>query len=163
MGFSGKLAAQDCTAFFAECCSKCPRCGRDHPLSFDEPLPLYRPWKMSGRMNVLEYVESLADELREWLLVFFVDNELNLLSAETVACGSVREIRIDGAGIVRCALKLEAAGFVLVHNHPSGDPTPSRSDIEFTRRLAHISREMEVPLLDHFVVAKGGMQSVCYW
>jgi DNA repair protein RadC len=118
---------------------------------------------MLGRKDVLAYVESLADELREWLLVFFVDHEFGLLAAETVARGSVSEIRVDCAGIVRCGMKLGAAGMILVHNHPSGDSTPSHSDIKFTRRLAYVSREMEIPLLDHFVVASDGMRSVGYW
>ena len=118
---------------------------------------------MAGRHDVLKYANSLAEELREWLLVFFVDDELGLLAAETVGRGSVGEIQIDCAGIVRCGLKLGAAGLILVHNHPSGDPTPSRSDIEVTKRLARISRDMEVPLLDHFVVAKSGIRSVGFW
>jgi len=163
MGFSGKLSTADCAAFFADCCPRCPRCGSSHASAFGEPPPFYRPWKMAGRHDVLKYANSLAEELREWLLVFFVDDELGLLAAETVGRGSVGEIQIDCAGIVRCGLKLGAAGLILVHNHPSGDPTPSRSDIEVTKRLARISRDMEVPLLDHFVVAKSGIRSVGFW
>jgi len=163
MGFSGKIARPDCAAFFANCCPKCPRCGRDHPFTFDEPPPGYHPWKMAGRKAVFEYAQSLADELREWLLVFFVDEELNLLAAETVARGAISEVTIDAPGILWCGRKLGAAGLILVHNHPSGDSTPSRSDIEVTKRIARISQDMEIPLLDHFVIAKGGMQSVGFW
>ena len=163
MSFSQKIAKSTRVAFFASCCDHCPRCGSALPLSFEKPPPFYRPWKMDGPKAVVQYVNSLAEELREWLLVFFVDDELSLLAAETVGRGSVSDVKVDFAGIMRCGQMLSAAGIILVHNHPSGDPQPSSIDVKVTRRMAQISREMEIPLLDHFVIARNGMQRIGGW
>jgi DNA repair protein RadC len=61
---------------------------------------------------------------------------------------------------LRLALRTGASGFVLVHNHPSGDPVPSKEDVAFTRRVAEAAVVVGIPLLDHVVVARGGFASV---
>lgn len=61
---------------------------------------------------------------------------------------------------LRYALRAAASGFVLVHNHPSGDPTPSVEDVSFTRRVAAAAAVVGVPLLDHVVVTREGFSSV---
>jgi DNA repair protein RadC len=61
---------------------------------------------------------------------------------------------------LRLALRAAASGFVLVHNHPSGDPTPSAEDIAFTRRVAAAAAIVGTPMLDHVVVAREGFSSV---
>ena len=61
---------------------------------------------------------------------------------------------------IRLALRASASGFVLVHNHPSGDPAPSTDDVEFTRRVASAAAVVGMPLLDHVIVTGGGFASV---
>ena len=61
---------------------------------------------------------------------------------------------------LRLALRAAASGFVLVHNHPSGDPTPSAEDAVFTRRVASAAVIVGMPLLDHVVVARDGFSTV---
>lgn len=61
---------------------------------------------------------------------------------------------------LRLALRAAASGFVLVHNHPSGDPAPSAEDVAFTRRVASAAVVVGTPLLDHVVVARDGFSSV---
>ncbi|HET6535993.1 MAG TPA: JAB domain-containing protein [Sphingomicrobium sp.] len=109
------------------------------------------------------YVESLGSETREWLLALFVDDHLQLLAVDTIARGDVSSCPVSLSRILVRAHALKAAGFVLVHNHPSGDPQPSADDIRRTREVAHISRQLDIPLLDHFIVAGGEIRSVGFW
>ena len=111
---------------------------------------------------MFEYVRSLSEATHEWLLAFYVDSELNLLSTETVGKGGV-EIPVDIGAILCRGRALHAKGFLLVHNHPSGDPTASNSDVRLTRRLYRMSQDFDLPLLDHFVVAGGEMLQIGHW
>lgn len=123
-------------------------------------MPLYRPWHVRGRAEVQSYVETLSEEMREWLLALFVDNDLNLLAVDTVARGNISSCRVPFATILCRGHALSATGFILVHNHPSGNSTPSKDDIRITRRLRQASEDLDMPLIDHFVIAGGEMLSV---
>ena len=141
----------------------CPRCGFEPPEPGNDDLPdaaLYRPWHVRNHAAVHADVESLAEETHEWLLALFVDGELNLLAVDTVGRGSVGGCRIDFGRIYCSGKALGASAFLLVHNHPSGDPTPSPDDLRATKWLRRMSAELDLPLLDHLVVAKGGMRSI---
>jgi DNA repair protein RadC len=61
---------------------------------------------------------------------------------------------------LRAALREGASAFVLVHNHPSGDPTPSAEDIAFTAKVARAARIVSTPLLDHVIVTRNGRSSM---
>jgi DNA repair protein RadC len=144
---------------------ECPQCGHVKRSNDDiAPDAFFRPWHVVyGRLAVKAYVESLGDEAHEWLLALFVDSHYQLLAVDNVARG-------DTTGVDKCfwrlidrAHALNAAGFILVHNHPSGNPRPSQTDINITRRLAHVSRELDVPLLDHLIIARGEMREVGGW
>lgn len=139
---------------------QCPCCG--FTLSDDEDPPaLFRKrWHVRGPDAVRAFVDSLSQKTHEWLLALFVDQELNLLGVETVARGDVSGVVVPMNKIVYRADKLRASAFILVHNHPSGDPNPSESDIRITRRLRRMSEEMNLPLLDHLIIAGGQMTSV---
>lgn len=144
--------------------SPCPRCGH-RPGANDDlpPAALYHPWTVRNRAALFEYVRSLSEATHEWLLAFYVDIELNLLATETVAKGGLDGVPVDFGAILCRGRALGAKGFLLVHNHPSGDPTPSKTDIALTQRLRRTSAEFEMPLLDHFVVAGGEMMQVGHW
>jgi len=140
----------------------CPRCGhRFDPCNDDLDLSLRHPWHLRGRESVRQYVASLGAEAREWLLALYVDESLNLLSVETVARGSVSGIQnISVAAIVCRCQSVNASGFILVHNHPSGDPRPSETDIRFTNVLRRLSQELNLPLLSHYVIAGDEMMAI---
>ena len=70
--------------------------------------------------------------------------------------GTLKETSIDCRTVIRKALLLNAMGFVLVHNHPSGDPRPSVHDINFTDRLNKACSLMDIKLLDHIVIGENG-------
>jgi DNA repair protein RadC len=109
------------------------------------------------------YVASLGEEAHEWLLALYVDAHFQLLAVDTIARGDVSSCALPFWKLIDRGKALDAAGFILVHNHPSGDPTPSYSDIRITRRLAHVSHELDVPLLDHLIVAGDKLGEVGEW
>lgn len=104
-----------------------------------------------------EDVERLVgDELRlateERLLVLCLDRRHRVIAKVTATVGSAAFTIVDAAQVYGIALRHGAAAVILVHNHPSGDPTPSQQDLEVTRRVAGAGRVLGVPLLDHVVV-----------
>ena len=93
-----------------------------------------------------------------WLLA--LDGRNRVRAIRCVAKGGLHGMGVRAADPIRLALRSAASGFVLVHNHPSGDPAPSAEDVEFTRRVAAAAAVVGTPLLDHVVVASEGFSSV---
>jgi DNA repair protein RadC len=140
---------------------ECPRCGFE--ASNDDPPNFFRPWHIRGPNAVRDYVESLGEEAREWLMALYVDFQLNLMAVDTIARGDIGSCGVPFGKIISRGHQLGAEGFILVHNHPSGDPTPSETDIKTTVRLARVSRDCDLPMLCHYVITKGEMRTVGYW
>lgn len=140
---------------------ECPRCGFENR---DRPEPdFFRPWHIRGRDAVRAYIESLGCEAFEWLLALYVDDGLDLLAVDTIAQGDISSCPVPFGSILVRGYQLNAKGFVLVHNHPSGDPTPTDTDVQMTRRLSTFSQHCNLPLLDHFVIAGDEIRAVGYW
>ena len=141
---------------------ECPSCGTFVPLQADPPPSFaVRPWTLlHGRKAVKAYVESLGGEAREWLMALYVDCDMQLLAVDTIAQGDVADCPVPFWRVIDRAKALRARGFVLVHNHPSGDPTPSESDMQVTARLRYVSHELSVPLLDHLIIANGEVHAI---
>jgi DNA repair protein RadC len=144
---------------------RCPECGYPAPSNNDSVSGLlFRPWHViHGRLGVRAYIASLGEEAYEWLLALYVDAQMQLLSVETIARGDISSCPVPMWHLISRAKAVRAAGFILVHNHPSGNATPSQSDIISTCRLAHVSRTLDVPLLDHIIIASNEISSVGYW
>ena len=92
----------------------------------------------------------------EELWVLALDGRNGLRAARLVASGGLHGLAVALADPVRIALRAGGSAFILVHNHPSGDPTPSEEDERFTSRVAEASRIIGIPLLDHVIVARAG-------
>lgn len=103
------------------------------------------------RLGTLEHEEL-------WMLA--LDGRSRLKVARCVARGGLHGLAVKAADPLRLAIRAGASGFVLVHNHPSGDPTPSEEDRVFTSKVAAAGAVCGVPLLDHVVVAREGFASV---
>jgi DNA repair protein RadC len=93
-----------------------------------------------------------------WLLA--LDGRHGLRAARRVASGGIHGLHVAPRDVLRIALREAASGFVLVHNHPSGDPTPSDEDVAFTRAVADGALLVGTPLLDHVVVARRQARSL---
>jgi DNA repair protein RadC len=95
---------------------------------------------------------ATLDHEELWLLA--LDGHHGLRAARRVASGGIHGLHVAARDPLRVALREAASAFVLVHNHPSGDPAPSEEDITFTRAVAEAGAVVGVPLLDHVIVAR---------
>ena len=95
---------------------------------------------------------ATLDHEELWLLA--LDGHHGLRAARRVASGGIHGLHVAARDVLRIALREGASAFVLVHNHPSGDPAPSSEDIAFTRTVERAAAVVGTPLLDHVVVAR---------
>jgi DNA repair protein RadC len=101
----------------------------------------------------------LARERVEQFRLLFLDNKNRLLADEAQARGTVNHTPVYPREVVRRALELAATAIILVHNHPSGDPSPSRDDIEMTREIKAATGTLGILLHDHIIVGNGSWLS----
>ena len=119
------------------------------------------PASMSSSAEVAAWaVPRLLGLDHEELWLLALDGRSQVRAIRCVAKGGLHGMGVRPADPLRLALRAAASGFVLVHNHPSGDPTPSREDVNFTRRVAAAAAVVGMPLLDHVVVGRDGFASV---
>ena len=87
--------------------------------------------------------------------VVFVDNQQGLISHEVLCRGSVNGVGICFRELFRMAVRVNAKGLIIAHNHPGGDPTPSEEDIETTKRLQTSGLLIGVHVIDHIIIGRG--------
>jgi DNA repair protein RadC len=106
--------------------------------------------------RLMAYLHAvLAREKIEQFRVLFLDAKNRLIADESQARGTVNHTPVYPREVVKRALELHATGMILVHNHPSGDPTPSRADIETTREIGRAAALLSIALHDHVIVGHG--------
>jgi DNA repair protein RadC len=115
----------------------------------DQPV-LADPERLMGYLSAV-----LARERIEQFRILFLDDEDRLLADEAQARGTVNHTPVYPREVARRALELDAAALVLVHNHPSGDPTPSREDLAMTKQVADALRVVGIAVRDHLIVGNG--------
>ena len=98
------------------------------------------------------FMEDLCREDREMVYVVLLDTKCGLIRSELLSVGTIDHSLVSSRELFLIALRHNAAGIVLVHNHPSGDPAPSTNDIEVTREIAKASDLMKIPLKDHIII-----------
>jgi len=101
----------------------------------------------------------LAHEGTEQFRILFLDRKNVLIADEAQQRGTVDHVPVYPREVVKRALELGASALVLVHNHPSGDPQPSRADVDMTRRIEAACRAVGLALHDHVVIGKGEVAS----
>lgn len=105
----------------------------------------------------------LAGLAQEVFLAIGVDIRNGLLDIVEVARGTVHGVEVHPREVFRPLVRMAAAGAVVVHNHPSGDPTPSPEDIALTRRLVEVGELLGIPLVDHVVIGHHSFRSIAEW
>jgi len=100
---------------------------------------------------------------QELFFVLGVDIRNGLLDVIEVARGSVHTVEVFPREVFRPLVRMAAAGGVLAHNHPTGDPTPSPEDVELTRRLRDVGNLLGIPIIDHVVIGDGKFRSIAEW
>jgi len=109
---------------------------------------------------LLAYVKvALANEPREQFRVLFLDRKNQLILDEIQNRGTVDHAPVYAREVMRRALEVSASSVILVHNHPSGDPTPSGQDIDVTRQVVDAGRALNISVHDHLVVGREGVAS----
>jgi DNA repair protein RadC len=105
---------------------------------------------------LIDYLNAaMARERVEQFRIIFLDNKNRLLADEAQARGTVNHTPVYPREVVKRALELNASAIILVHNHPSGDPTPSRDDIVMTQQIADAAQTVSVVVHDHIIVGNG--------
>lgn len=113
-----------------------------------------------GPEDVLAEVGDLAAARKEHFVVLLLNARHELQVRETVSIGSLNASIVHPREVFLPAIQHSAASVVLVHNHPSGDPEPSEEDLSITRRLVQVGDLVGIGVLDHVIVAEGGVVSL---
>lgn len=100
--------------------------------------------------------ESLLESDREKLICIHLDSSHKVLAFEVVSVGSLNSSIVHPREVFKAAILLNAHSILIMHNHPSGDPTPSAEDVEITRKLKEVGDLLSIPLVDHVIVASTG-------
>ena len=115
---------------------------------------------ISSWTALLDYVRvALAHEPREQFRVLFLDKKNQLIADEVLNHGTVDHAPVYPREVMRRALELSSSSLILLHNHPSGDPTPSRADVEMTRQIIEAGKALNIAVHDHLVVGRDGVAS----
>lgn len=115
---------------------------------------------LSSWPAVLDYCRTaMAFSEREQFRVLFLDKRNQLIADEVQQTGTVDHTPVYPREVVKRALELSATAIIIVHNHPSGDPTPSRADIQMTQSIIDIAGPLGISLHDHIIVGKHGHAS----
>lgn len=116
--------------------------------------------EITGPEDVHTLCVSMAGYRQEVFKALLLDSKHRLIRKVTICKGGLNAAVVHPRELFAPAITARAAGLVLVHNHPSGDPEPSEEDLRLTRRMAEAGRLLGIEVLDHIVVAKGGYVSL---
>lgn len=112
---------------------------------------------LSSWSAVLDYCHAvMAHETREQFRILFLDRKNALIADEVQQVGTVNHTPVYPREVMGRALALSASALVLVHNHPSGDPSPSRADIEMTKTLVDVAEALGIKIHDHVIIGRNG-------
>jgi DNA repair protein RadC len=116
---------------------------------------------LSSWSSVIAYCRTaMAFAAREQFRVLFLDKRNQLISDELQQVGTVDHTPVYPREVIKRALELSATAIVLVHNHPSGDPTPSQADVQMTKAIIDIAGPLGIEVHDHIIVGKNGHASM---
>ena len=124
----------------------------------------YNPTIIRTSADVVKFIDDLEDirnhtEERIYCIAMNTKNEI--VSFSQIAQGSINACGLDTKELFKIILLCNASKFILIHNHPSGDSTPSQNDYQMTEKIKEASKIMGIGFLDHIVIAQNGYTS-CY-
>jgi DNA repair protein RadC len=116
---------------------------------------------LSSWSSVIDYCHAaMAYETTEQFRILFLDKRNVLIADEIQGRGTIDHTPVYPREVVKRALELSATAVILVHNHPSGDPTPSRADIDMTRTIVDTAKPLGITVHDHIIIGKDGHASL---
>ena len=110
--------------------------------------------------DVYEMFAHLEDEKQEHFCAIFLNTKNGVLGSKTIHIGTVNMSVVGPREVFREAVRQGASSLIVVHNHPSGDPTPSPEDITVTNRLFQVGELLDIPLLEHIIIGHGVYRSL---
>ena len=108
-----------------------------------------------------KFFEDMATD-REAFAVMLLDTKNRVIGINVVSIGSLSASVVHPREVFKAACLANAANIILTHNHPSGDPAPSKEDISITSRLVQAGRLMDIPVLDHIIIGDGTDRSISF-
>ncbi len=116
-------------------------------------LPFHDGFIFDSAAKVADYyLHQMRLSQQEELHVMMLDSKNSLIRERMISLGSVKSAMVDPRGIYIEAIRCEAVGIIIIHNHPSGDPSPSSEDISATMRIAEAGKLLDIPLIDHIII-----------
>jgi len=116
---------------------------------------------LSSWHEVIDYCRSgMAFADKEQFRLLFLDKRNQLIADEVQQTGTVDHTPVYPREVIKRALELSATALILVHNHPSGDPSPSQADIQMTKAIIDIAKPLGIAVHDHIIVGKNGHASL---
>ena len=116
---------------------------------------------LSSWAQVLDYCRaSMGFASKEQFRILFLDKRNQIIADEVQQTGTVDHTPVYPREVVKRALELSATAIILVHNHPSGDPTPSHADIQMTQAIVTVAKPLGIAVHDHIIVGKEGHASL---
>lgn len=110
--------------------------------------------------EVAEELAFIVNEEQEHLVVLLLDTKNNIKKTVVVSKGTINSSLVHPREVFKIAIRESASSIIIGHNHPTGDPTPSREDIEVTKRLSDVGKTIGIDLLDHIIVGSKGYRSL---
>ena len=122
--------------------------------------PLKEEPIIASNIHVIEYYRNILSlEKKEQFRIMFINNKNKLIAEEQLQQGTVDQTPIYPREVIQRALEHGASAIILVHNHPSGSPYPSKEDIIATKNLSSVVQRINLKLLDHIIIAENSNYS----
>jgi DNA repair protein RadC len=122
---------------------------REIEYSYDK-----RP-KINGMDDVIKtFKPMIADANKEFFVTLYLNTKNGIIKQEVISIGSLNANIVHPREVFRTACMVSASSIIVAHNHPSGDPAPSREDIELTKKLAEAGKMIGIELLDHVILGQ---------
>jgi len=128
-----------------------------------ESSKIYEVDKISSPSDVRDYIEQvfkLSIQAEEVMVMLVLDTKNNVIGAFEVSRGSLNASIVHPREVFKRALLLNGASIIVAHNHPSGDPTPSREDVDITKRLVEGGDILGINVLDHLIIGDNRYRSL---
>lgn len=116
--------------------------------------------QMTSPELVYKAFNFLKFEAKEKFIVINLNNQHGIMNYEVVTIGTVNSIQLRPCEVLRTAVLLNAPAVILVHNHPSGYPDPSKSDIAFTNKVVECGKLLGIDVLDHIIIGQSDFYSL---
>ncbi len=110
--------------------------------------------------DVWERMEDIRGSKKEHFVAFYLDSRNQEIQREIISVGTLNESLVHPREVFEGAIKHNAAGIILAHNHPSGDLEPSEADIEITKKLIHAGKILDIEIIDHIIITKDSSISI---